>query len=55
LVEEGLEDDDFVAGFDEAHEGGEHAFVGACGDSHVFVRVEVVVEELLVGVCDGFL
>ena len=55
LVEEGLEDDDLVALLDEAHESGEHAFVGAGGDGDVLVRVEVVVEEGLVGGCYGFL
>lgn len=55
LVEKGLEDDYFVARLDEAHEGGEHAFICASGDGYVLVGIQMVVEELLVGVCYCFL
>jgi len=44
LVEEGLEDNDFVALFEEAHEGGEHALIGAGGDGDFGVWVEGAIE-----------
>jgi len=44
LVEEGLEDDDLVALLEEAHEGREHALVGAGGDCDFGVWVEGSVE-----------
>ena len=44
LVEEGLKDDDLVAGLEEAHEGGEHALVGARGDGHFGLGVDGAVE-----------
>ncbi|KAB8345847.1 hypothetical protein FH972_022902 [Carpinus fangiana] len=40
LVEEGLEDNDLVAGLEEAHEGREHALVGASGDCDFGVGVD---------------
>lgn len=55
LVEEGLEDNDLVAGLEEAHEGGEHALVGAGGDSDFGLWVDGAVESSRVGFCDCFL
>ena len=55
LVEEGLEDNDLVARLEEAHEGGEHAFIGASGDGDFGLWVEGAVERGRVGFCDCFL
>ena len=54
LVEEGLEDDDFVAFLDEGHKGAQHTFVCAGGYGHFGGGVEGPVEEGGVGVCYGF-
>lgn len=44
LIEEGLEDDNFVALLEEAHEGGEHALIGAGGNGDLGLWVESAVE-----------
>ena len=53
LVEEGLEDDDLVAGLDEGHEGAQHALVGARGDGDLGFRVELPPPERGVGLGEG--
>lgn len=51
LVEEGLEDDDFVSLFNEAHEGAQHAFVCTGGDGDLGVWIDLSAKERRICIC----
>ena len=55
LIEEGLEDNDLVAGLDEAHEGREHTLICAGCDGDLLFRIQRTAEEGRVGIGEGFL
>lgn len=71
LIEERLEDDDFVAGFNEPHKGTQHAlhrqhvfqvkmighptFIRACGNGYLGIRVDIFAEERRVSVRNSLL
>lgn len=55
LVEEWLEDNDFVALFDKGHEGTEHSLIGAGRDRDLGFWVDISTKERRVGFCDCFL
>ena len=55
LVEEGLEHDDLVAGFEESHESAKHPFVCTRSDHDFGLWIDGFAEEGGVGVCNRFL